>query len=80
MAESRSIDYDHLFDAGEMGCGELVMKLKMNFAAMAGGECIKVIALDPGAKEDMPAWCKLTGHTLVWMEHPNYFIRKKEDS
>lgn len=70
--------YDQEWDAGEMGCGELVMKLKIKLSEMKGGECLKVTALDEGAPEDMPAWCKLTGHTLVSAQHPYYLIRKKE--
>jgi len=37
-----------------------------------------VIAHDLGAPADIPAWCRLTGHTLVSQEHPVYRIRRKE--
>ena len=40
-------------------------------------QVIKVIALDPGAPADMPAWCRLTGHTLLHEEHPVYLIERR---
>ena len=69
---------DQEWDAGELGCGELVLELRWRMGRMRPGEIIKVIALDPGAPADIPAWCRLTGHTLVSGEHPVYLIRQKE--
>ena len=65
------------WNAGHTGCGELVMKLKIKLRSMEEGDCIKVVAYDEGAPEDLPAWCKLTGNQLVKSEHPNYWIVKK---
>lgn len=70
---------ERFIDAGEMGCGELVMLLKMTMSELSAGERIRVIALDPGAPVDLPAWCRLTGHILERSEHPEYLIRKKEN-
>jgi len=47
---------------------------------MQPGEALEVIARDPGAPTDLPAWCRMTGHTLVAAEHPRYVIRKKTES
>jgi tRNA 2-thiouridine synthesizing protein A len=69
---------DAEWDAGDMGCGELVLALRMRMHNLPFGGLIKVTALDPGAPEDLPAWCRMTGHTLVQMNHPHYFIRRKE--
>jgi len=66
------------WDAGCMGCGELVMELRMRLGAMKAGAILKVIALDAGAPQDMPAWCGMTGHKLVHMQHPEYWIKRKE--
>lgn len=66
------------WDAGNMGCGELVMELRMRLSVMKPGAILKVIAGDPGAPEDMPSWCRLTGHKLVAMRHPEYWIQRKE--
>ena len=67
---------DQVWDAGDLGCGELVLELKQRIDRMKPGQVIKVIALDPGAPADMPAWCRLTGHTLLRQEHPVYLIER----
>ncbi len=66
------------WDAGDMGCGELIVQLRLRIRAIAPGEIFHLIARDPGAVEDMPAWCRLTGHRLVRSAHPEYFIQRKE--
>jgi tRNA 2-thiouridine synthesizing protein A len=67
------------WDAGDMGCGELVMALRLRMKNLPAGGVIRVTATDPAAPEDLPAWCRLTGHTLVSAGHPAYVIRRKED-
>jgi TusA-related sulfurtransferase len=51
------IDPDAEWDAGDMGCGDLVLELHYRIARLEPGQVLKVIALDPGAPADMPAWC-----------------------
>jgi tRNA 2-thiouridine synthesizing protein A len=67
---------DDEWDAGDLGCGELVLELRMRMARLAPGQVLRLIARDPGAPADLPAWCRLTGHTLVSGEHPVYVIRR----
>ena len=66
------------WDAGGLGCGELVMVLRGRLNALPAGAVLRVTATDPGAPEDLPAWCRMTGHTLVRVQHPDYYIRRKE--
>ncbi len=73
-----SAQVDDEWDAGDLVCGELVLELKGRLDRMRPGQVIKVIALDPGAPADMPAWCRLTGHTLLQQEHPVYLIQRRE--
>ena len=69
---------DAAWDAGDMGCGDLVLELRMRLQSMKPGDILKVMARDPGAPADLPAWCRLTGHTLLSSQHPEYWIRRKE--
>ena len=32
------------------------------------GQVLEILADDEGIKEDMPAWCRTTGHELLGME------------
>ena len=66
------------WDAGSMGCGDLVLELRLRLARLAPGAELRVLAFDPGAPEDIPAWCRLTGHSLVEANPPLYRIRRKE--
>jgi tRNA 2-thiouridine synthesizing protein A len=66
------------WDAGDLGCGELVLELRMRLHTMRPGQLLRLTARDSGAVEDLPAWCRMTGHTLVSQESPVYLIRRKE--
>ncbi len=65
------------WDAGDLGCGDLVLELRLRVAELASGEVLQLSARDLGAPEDLPAWCRMTGHTLARAEPPMYWIRKK---
>lgn len=68
---------DSEWDAGALGCGELVMGLRQRLLAMEPGRILKLTATDAGMPADLPAWCGMTGHTLVLSKHPEYWIRRK---
>jgi len=55
------------------------MELAPRMKALAPGQVFELTALDPGAVEDIPAWCGLTGHSLVSAQHPVYRIRRREN-
>jgi len=72
-----AVDVDVEWDAGDLGCGELVLELRMRLEAMRSGHVLRLIARDLGAPQDLPAWCRMTGHTLVSQQHPVYLIRRR---
>jgi tRNA 2-thiouridine synthesizing protein A len=65
------------WDAGETGCGRLVFELSRRLNRMEPGQILEVIAQDPGAPVDLPAWCRMTGHKLVSADHPVYVIQRR---
>lgn len=67
------------WDAGDMACGELVMGLRIRLKKLPAHSILHLIAKDPAAPEDIPAWCRLTGHRLVGCQHPDYHIEVKEN-
>ena len=69
---------DAEWDAGDMGCGDLVLALRGRLNTLPPGAVLKVSARDPAAPLDLPAWCRLTGHRLVRAAHPEYHIQRKE--
>ena len=70
---------DAEWNAGDLGCGELVLELRGRLQALQPGQRLRLVAHDPGAPADIPAWCRMTGHTLVSTQHPVYLIQRKED-
>jgi tRNA 2-thiouridine synthesizing protein A len=78
MAQAARPPHDAEYDAGDTGCGELVMYLRIRMKEIPGG-VLKLIAHDPGAIEDLPAWCRMTGHTLLQhdAETHTYWLRAR---
>jgi tRNA 2-thiouridine synthesizing protein A len=70
---------DQVWDAGDLGCGELVIELRRRLKMIEPRQTLRLIAKDPGAPEDLPAWCRITGHLLKQADHPNYLIERKEE-
>jgi tRNA 2-thiouridine synthesizing protein A len=66
------------WDAGDMGCGELVFLLATRVRAMRPGAVLKLTATDLGARHDIPAWCRMTGHRLLRAEPPDFYIQRKD--
>ena len=68
---------DGAWDAGDLGCGELVIELFLRLRALPSGARFRLTATDPGAIHDIPAWCRLTGHRLLRAEPPTFLIERK---
>ncbi len=68
------------WDAGDLGCGELVIVLRARLAALEPGQVFELRATDPGVRHDLPAWAGLTGHRLAVAEPPRYLIIRREES
>jgi len=41
---------------------------------MNPGEIIIVTSTDPGAKSDIPAWCRINGHEVIDIQEVEYEI------
>lgn len=78
MADDREQEPAGSWDAGDLGCGELVYDLMVKLRALEPGQLFRLTARDPGAPADIPAWCRLTKNALVRAEPPHYLIRRKE--
>ena len=52
-------------DGGDRACGELLLVLAARARRLAPGTELRLIATDPAAAIDLPAWCHLTGHVFL---------------
>ncbi len=77
MTNATAFQISRTWAAGETGCGVLIIGLRREIGKIAPGEVLEVTALDIGARVDIPAWCRMTGHRLIAADHPTYFLERK---
>lgn len=71
---------DAKLDAGETGCGELVMLMFQAMKKLETGQTLEVLAYDLAAETDIPAWCRSAGHSLLAQNletYPKRFLIQK---
>jgi tRNA 2-thiouridine synthesizing protein A len=57
-------------------CPLPVIKLAKLLSSVAVGDTITVLADDPAAATDIPAWCRLRNQELVSAEAPRFVVRR----
>ncbi len=72
--------FDAHFDAIGETCIELLLPMAKMVKALPPGQILKVVTDDIAAREDLAAWCRMTGHELVYTQknqgYASYFIRR----
>jgi TusA-related sulfurtransferase len=61
-------------DARNLMCPLPVIRAQDKIKTMQPGEHLKVICTDPGALNDIPAWCRINGHRVISTQHDEYTI------
>ncbi|WP_067461367.1 nitrilase-related carbon-nitrogen hydrolase [Actinomadura macra] len=70
-----------VIDGGDKACVRLLLELRGHLADLAPGTIVHLIATDPAAPIDLPAWCHLTGHGYlgpVGSDPPTYALQVTE--
>jgi len=77
----KEIRPDFEFDARGLKCPMPVIKVRKILETLKPGEIILVLADDPGAKRDFPAFCAQTGDEIIKSEEENgvlkFYIKKR---
>ena len=55
-------------DVRRMLCPMPVIRSQDRIEQLQPGDTLAVICTDPGAKHDIPAWCRVNGHEVVSIE------------
>ncbi|XVX18861.1 sulfurtransferase TusA family protein [Actinomycetota bacterium] len=55
---------DHVVDARGERCPLPVIRLARLAAVLGPGATVTLLATDPAARHDVPAWCRMRGHEL----------------
>ncbi len=59
---------DKELDARRLLCPLPVIRAQDAVAEMQAGQRLRVVATDPGVKNDIPAWCRINGHKVETMK------------
>ena len=81
-ANPNEIAPDRTVDARSMACPGPLLEAKKAIGSVAVGQTLEIMSGDKGSQEDIPAWCKKTGHEyLGFVERDGYdslyVIRRK---
>jgi len=55
-------------DARRLLCPMPVIKVQNRVGELLAGDILEVVCTDPGARNDVPAWCRINGHKVITME------------
>jgi tRNA 2-thiouridine synthesizing protein A len=73
-----------VIDGGDRSCVRLLLELRGHLAELAPGTVVHLMAADPAAPIDLPAWCHLTGHAYLGpverAASPTYALRVSADA
>ncbi len=68
-----------VLDGGDRRCVQLLLELRALTLTAPAGTVIHLIATDPAAPLDLPAWCHLTGHRYLGpvpdIDRPTYAMQ-----
>jgi CoA-disulfide reductase len=75
------INVDSILDVSGLTCPMPIVKLKKGIDSLESGQVIELHVTDRGALNDLPAWSKNAGHTLLKTEQEEklikFWIKKK---
>ncbi len=58
----------HTLDVTGQLCPIPVIRTQNQAKKLAPGDILEVLCTDPGAINDIPAWCRINGHTVASSE------------
>lgn len=69
-------------DARSMACPGPLLEAKKAIGGVTVGQTLEIMSGDKGSREDIPAWCKKTGHEYLGFVEKDgydslYVIRRK---
>lgn len=85
-AEGTSLNPDlqekAVFDGMGQSCVDLLLTMAQHVRAMQPGDILKVVTDDPAAREDLGAWCRMTGNELADVVkgkgYASYYVRRTQ--
>lgn len=68
---------EHQLDARRMFCPMPVIRTQDKIKELSTGDILEVVSTDPGALNDIPAWCRINGHKVLdtYEKNDEYFVK-----
>jgi tRNA 2-thiouridine synthesizing protein A len=75
------VDVDVELDCRDLRCPLPIIRLANNIGDIAVGQTMAVVANDPAARVDVPAWCRMRGQEYVGQDAaadgvPRFVVRR----
>ena len=55
----------HVLDCRRLLCPMPVIRVQDKVATLQPGDRLEAVCTDPGALNDIPAWCRINGHRVI---------------
>lgn len=55
----------HTLDTSRLLCPMPVIRTQDKIKTLQAGDILEVTCTDPGALNDIPAWCRINGHEVI---------------
>lgn len=65
-----------VIDATGLACPQPIILLAQQISNIAIGDTLTLLADDPAAAFDVPAWCRMTQHELVSGANSTFIVRR----
>ena len=65
---------EHSLDARNLMCPLPVIRAQDKIKTLQAGDTLTVYSTDPGALNDIPAWCRINGHSVISSAEHEYEV------
>ncbi|MFP3752015.1 sulfurtransferase TusA family protein [Bacillus altitudinis] len=66
---------DHILDVTGLACPMPIIRTKKKMNDLAEGQVLEIHATDKGAKADLAAWAKTSGHELITQTDEGHVLK-----
>ena len=66
---------DHILDVTGLACPMPIIRTKKKMNDLAEGQVLEIHATDKGAKADLAAWAKSSGHELITQTDEGHVLK-----
>lgn len=65
---------NYTLDARNLMCPMPVIRTQDRITELKSGDTLEVTCTDPGALNDIPAWCRINGHSVINTEEQKELV------